>query len=241
MNFKKKQVLSQRSEFFQKLGAGSKLLDIGCFGFTQWNFSKKINRGDIVHYGVDMTEPELINAPEGFIYSKASLDFLDLPYQDDYFDGIVLSHVLEHVKNPIGLMIEAVRVCKPGGHIYIEAPSERSLLIPGVPFKYDLFCSFSYFDDPTHLSRPWSPQSLYRLAVYIQCNPLKVGYITSAIHRALSPFLLTYYLITRNVVKMETLIWLTIGWASYAIVEKPSHILGRPKFSYFVPKKRLHP
>lgn len=82
---------------------------------------------------------------------------------------MVANHVLEHVPDPIALVMECVRVCRPGGRVYLEAPPERSLWLPGVPFRHDLFCSFSYYDDPTHNSRPWTPQSLYRLARYLGC------------------------------------------------------------------------
>lgn len=45
-------------------------------------------------------------------------DALHLPYDDNSFDGAFLCWLLEHVRDPIGILEEARRVLKPGGVIY---------------------------------------------------------------------------------------------------------------------------
>ena len=42
----------------------------------------------------------------------------------DTVDFVVLSHVIEHVANPIAVIGELFRVCKPGGHVVIAAPDK---------------------------------------------------------------------------------------------------------------------
>lgn len=45
-----------------------------------------------------------------------------LPFADGSSDSVVLQAVLEHVVEPRGVIAEAERVLKPGGHLYIEMP-----------------------------------------------------------------------------------------------------------------------
>lgn len=47
---------------------------------------------------------------------------IDLPFEDDYADAIISSHVIEHFYNPLLALNEWYRVVKPGGYIYIICP-----------------------------------------------------------------------------------------------------------------------
>lgn len=51
----------------------------------------------------------------------------NLPVDDDSQDYIISSHVLEHLPNPIGAMLEWQRVVKPGGTICIIVPKRDEL------------------------------------------------------------------------------------------------------------------
>lgn len=44
---------------------------------------------------------------------------------DDHYDFVVLSHVIEHLAEPIGALAEVFRVLKPGGHAVIAAPDRH--------------------------------------------------------------------------------------------------------------------
>jgi SAM-dependent methyltransferase len=43
-----------------------------------------------------------------------------LPFRDGAFDGVVSSNVLEHVADTWGTVSELVRVCRPGGFVYLS-------------------------------------------------------------------------------------------------------------------------
>ncbi|VVC01558.1 Ubiquinone biosynthesis O-methyltransferase [uncultured archaeon] len=222
-------------DVYGSIGKNAKILDVGCLGFRQHETSKRLGSAGHRHFGIDL--PKKCKVPHGFTYKQADLNKNRIPFDDDFFDLVVASHIMEHVRDPLALFSELARVCKPGGYVYVEAPSERSLLLPGMPFKHELFCSLSFYDDPTHISRPWTPQSLYRLAKYYGCDAIKCGYLASWKIRALSPLLLTYSLIAKNGPLLEYTCWNTIGWCSYLVAKKPATARGKPKFSYYIPKR----
>jgi len=226
-----------RCRFYESLVLGSSVLDIGCLGFREVYNAQQMGREDIKHIGVDYMPPDEGVVPEGYSFKQVDLNEDKLPFADDSIDGVVASHVLEHLKDPVGFIRECIRVCKPGGVVYLEAPSERSLLIPGMPFKHDMFFSISFYDDPTHISRPWTPQAFYRLACYFTCKPLLVGYVTSWKHRLLFPFSLPFALITKNGKWLERILWLTLGWSCYVLLQKPVNSHGELPFFYYVPKR----
>lgn len=227
-----------RSMFYENLSLGGSVLDIGCLGFREVNNAKLMGREDVKHYGVDYVAPDGGMLPKDFEFKQANLNEGNLPFADDSFDGIVASHVIEHLKDPISFVKECIRVCKPGGFVYVEAPSERSLLMPGMPFQHDMFYSLSFYDDPTHLSRPWTPQAFYRLACYFSCKPLLVGYVTSWKYRLLLPFALPFILITKNGKWLERFLWASFGWSCYLLLQKPHDAIGELQLNYYYPKNR---
>ena len=44
------------------------------------------------------------------------------PLPADYADEVHLSHILEHMDNPIGVLEEVWRMCKPGARVFIRVP-----------------------------------------------------------------------------------------------------------------------
>lgn len=213
------------------------VLDVGCWGFRQAGIAAAIGKNGLRHSGVDYSEPEVL-PPPGYDFRRADLNREAIPFGDDAFDLVVASHVLEHVVNPVELFGELARVCRPGGTLYIEAPSERSLWLPSMPFDREKFFSLSYFDDPTHIHRPWTPQALFRLARYYGLEPDKVGHLHGTLlKRLLFPFDLIMALLAKDGRLLESCCWGFVGWACYLVARKPCDMIGKPSFHYYIPER----
>lgn len=66
-------------------------------------------------------------------------------YPDNYFDAIIMSHLIEHVYNPLGLFSECHRILKPGGRLVVITPNSDS-------WMHKIFKkSWLALDPPRHL------------------------------------------------------------------------------------------
>lgn len=215
------------------LPANASVLDAGCGDFRIYReFADQFSGKEYV--GCDHAETL---PPLGASFSQWDLERFPLPFEDDRFDFAILSHVLEHVGKPVDLLRELVRVLKPGGALYVECPSERSLK-PGwwAPEHYNLILSFH--DDPTHSGRPWSPQALRRTALYMNCEPRIAKHDRSFVRWLRLPLDWTYGLLAARPDHMVDSWWQANGWVTYALIRKPDDMRGAPGFNYYSFKGR---
>ena len=77
-----------------------------------------------------------------------------LPFGDAEFDAVVSSSVFEHTDFFWELFKEMCRCVKPGGHIYINAPSTG----PYHPFPHD---SWRFYSDAGYSLEKWSAHCGY--------------------------------------------------------------------------------
>lgn len=213
-----------------------KVLDLGCLGFAVYQLAKNFERADLSHYGVDYCVPESV--PDSFTFLQANLNSDKLPFPDDYFDLVVASHIIEHLRDGIGFVEECLRITKQAGTLYITCPSEKSLRPSGFPFDHHLMFSTSFFDDPTHVGRPYSPASLDRLARYFSCEPMECGYYRSWKAILLYPILVPFARCFRIGWLYERITSMALGWSSYVAIRKPEHVSGKPPFNYYIPADR---
>ena len=73
-----------------------------------------------------------------------------LPLEDDSVDEFLLSHVIEHVRNSLGLMEELHRVARPGARMVIRVPHGASDDAHEDPTHVRCYFpgSFGYFGQP---------------------------------------------------------------------------------------------
>jgi len=104
-------------------GERRRLLDVGC-GSGDFLLRMRARGWDVL--GV---EPDPVAATAA---RRSDLDvrdgmLADADFADDTFDAIVLSHVIEHVHDPIALLRECDRVLLPGGVLVMMTPNLNSI------------------------------------------------------------------------------------------------------------------
>lgn len=100
-----------------------RLLDVGC-GSGEWLIEMR-ERGWEVE-GVDFDEGAVTAAKQrGLPVRCGSLEEHTLPGSS--FDAVTLSHVVEHLSNPIETLAECARILKPGGKLVLMTPNGASL------------------------------------------------------------------------------------------------------------------
>lgn len=151
---------------WEVITCGMKVVDCGCYG---WRLADHCTRVGATLIGVDQVEPP--NKPPSAEFAMIRDGVMSLP--DGYADVVVASHIQEHVIDPVAFMQELMRVTRPGGLIWIEAPSELSA-IPCASDDAEDHEFVNFWDDPTHI-RPWTPGAMYRLALSCHCLPLGIG------------------------------------------------------------------
>jgi SAM-dependent methyltransferase len=82
-----------------------------------------------------------------------------LPFDDASFDAVVLKDLLEHVRNPVAVVLEVRRVLRPGGLVFASSPDAQRWV----------------WDDYTH-RRPFSRKALRLLFADQGFEVQRVGY-----------------------------------------------------------------
>ena len=110
-----------RSIEHMNIGDAELVLDLGIGTGQSLNFYP--NKGRIV--GVDLSAGMLKEARKkiherGLTHASVfQADAMRLPFADDTFDHVFISHVISVVSDPFKLVIEAQRVAKPGARIIL--------------------------------------------------------------------------------------------------------------------------
>ncbi len=150
MVFKKWTTLltAPKFRFFYRTYANKnfKLLDVGCGGHSLAVTKRVFPHCE--YYGLDKHFYDNEQADTHRMKKFYTIDLLDgdlsiLP--DNFFDIIIVSHVIEHLTNGLQIIENLCKKLNLGGGIYVEFPSERSLSFPSLPGTLH-FC-----DDDTHI------------------------------------------------------------------------------------------
>ena len=102
-----------------RLHAGMSLLDVGCGpGTITVDLARIVSPGRVV--AVDAAEPIPQEAATYARTAGAEIEFRraeaeSLPFDDGSFDVVHAHQVLQHVGDPVAVLHEMARVCRPGG------------------------------------------------------------------------------------------------------------------------------
>lgn len=155
-------------ECVSQLPSGAVVLDYGCNSELHWALA----RLDLCVHLAD------IQAVAGYQHFNHHLVAPDSGIEEltGKVDLIICSHVIEHSNQPVSLMESLFKMLKPGkGKLYVEAPSDRSALVPSSHCVEDNGFN-NFWDDPTHV-RPYPPAALYRLGLGFNANIEQCGYM----------------------------------------------------------------
>lgn len=102
-----------------------KLLDVGCGSGTLLHRMHNLSWSAT---GVDFDATAVENAKARY-GSEATIvhsDLFSARFPDFFFDAVTVSHVIEHVPDPVALLGEARRILKRGGRLVITTPNLES-------------------------------------------------------------------------------------------------------------------
>ena len=163
----------------------SKVLEIGAGSTPHYHFIK--HTYDEYHV-VETSEYVIDYHKENNKVHLLKYDGKKLPYKDDTFDRIIISHSLEHILSREDFLNEMMRVLKKGGILSISLPTDPGLawrlgrLFVGL-FKvnktYNLsFDEFEYLNATEHVNSIFNLISIirhnYRNSIEEHFYPLKV-------------------------------------------------------------------
>lgn len=125
-------------KYFSKeyISKGDSVLDIGCADGKSYNIiSQEVD--DIMYYGIDYPywERKDIDLVESSKTKFIKGDAHSLPFSDDIFDSVIMSHTLEHMYDVNGVLSEISRVMKKDGEIIVIVPLQGKNM-SGYLFKY---------------------------------------------------------------------------------------------------------
>lgn len=121
------------------------ILEIGGGTIPHVNFLKHNYKN---YYSIDIDENNELdnfyknNYPE-IKYQK--FDGFNIPFTNNFFDRIIISHCLEHIVGPEKFLFEMLRVCKSEGVISIALPTD-----PGFLWRLGRFFIKKFIQKKTH-------------------------------------------------------------------------------------------
>jgi 2-polyprenyl-3-methyl-5-hydroxy-6-metoxy-1,4-benzoquinol methylase len=108
---------------FPKYLKNGRALDIGCGNGYFLSLLKK--HGWSVE-GVEVSETAAKNAEAAFGVTVHVGSLEDLAFKSRSYDFINMSHVIEHVYDPVALLKKVAKLLAPGGVLYVETPNINS-------------------------------------------------------------------------------------------------------------------
>lgn len=209
-------MIPSRLKYIRKAFSGKEfnLLDVGS-GNHSVTEAKKYFR-NCHYFGIDITrnyncDPKEFEQMDGFWEMDLTrLEFDAIP--DHFFDAILMAHIIEHLPNGDRVMTALTAKLNPGGYIYLEFPSARSVKFPSRRG------TLNFYDDPTHV-RIYSHREVSELLRREGFDILSFG-----TRRDWRNIILLPVKVFHNIVKygyvMGSVYWDIYGFAEYVWAQK---------------------
>lgn len=101
-----------------------RLLDVGC---GDGNFMHRMHRRGWSVTGLDVDAKAIEHARLRYNFEFLHSDLAGAHFAENSFDAVTMSHVIEHVPDPVALLTETMRILKPGGVLAATTPNAASL------------------------------------------------------------------------------------------------------------------
>ncbi len=191
-----------------------RLLDIGAGNHSASKIKNVFPQCE--YHGVDL-EREYNNSADDFALMDAfyEMDLTKLKMEvipDDYFDGIWMVHVIEHLFNGDEVIRQLMPKLKSGGYMYIEYPGKKSTTLPS------MHGTLNFHDDTTHV-RVYSVPELTQLFESAGFTILKSGTRRNLWFIMAMPIrILSFWL--RGKKLQGNIFWDLLGFAEFVYVRK---------------------
>ncbi len=144
----------RRDLLVQLIGRGNRVLDVGCRSGNLTKYYSADNK--VVGVDVDRRALEIVRESLGLKAEWVDVDSEALPFEDNSFDVVVCTEVMEHLRFPDNALAEIARVLRSGGRFIGSVPNafrlrNRLRFLVGKPIE----------QDPSHL-RSYSVELLRR-------------------------------------------------------------------------------
>lgn len=155
-----------RNEIFKAISNkmddfNGKVLDSGCGSMPYKDFILQ-NKKLVNYIGLDIDT--------GLTYDNVKPDFLwngiTMPFEDNCFDVVISTEVLEHVPDPDRYLLEVKRVLKPGGKFFFTIPFLMSLHeVPHDYYRYTPYALEMIFKRTGFVNSDVKPMGGYNAAL----------------------------------------------------------------------------
>lgn len=131
--------LKQELTFLNNLEPG-RILDVGC----GLGYLLSALRNEWEKYGVEVSR---FAAQHAQVWGNIFVGELhEAHFPDEYFDVVIMHHVIEHMEDPISVILEVRRILKPGGILLLGTPDFDS----GCARRFG--SNYRLLQDDTHVS-----------------------------------------------------------------------------------------
>ncbi|HSD66849.1 MAG TPA: methyltransferase domain-containing protein, partial [Vicinamibacteria bacterium] len=138
---------------------------------------------------------------------------------DGSYDVVLGSHLLEHLRAPEDVALRLAGKLRPGGLLFLEVPSRRSLRLPRAADGWlGIRGCLNFYDDPTHRQLV----DLGRIGARLRATGLQVDGIRPRRLRrriVLLPAYVLAGLILRGYVP-ATVVWDVTGFAEFLVAQR---------------------
>jgi ubiquinone/menaquinone biosynthesis C-methylase UbiE len=185
-------------------------LDIGVGTGFILSYVKQYINNNAQFFGVDLEASKSL--PPYIQFKMCDIEKEPLPFENDSFDVVISTFVIEHLTTPWNMFAEAYRVLRKGGYLLCVTEYVTSLFMPDY---------WNFYQDPTHV-RPYTKRSLEILLKMAHFKKHKIGLIRAWEYVPFIPFVPILNLISNS--NFSFIPFEILGRTVYCVGQKDEHL-----------------